>query len=179
MNADFEKQIENLPKKGNSIKDKLFNKDYFLRSTEFGVSTLDKDEIIFDSKNSNNGSLIVIGFASLFICFRFIDTDHFIPMLLFLGIGILANLVYFKYRKNKFIKINLIGFEIENTKFEWNDVYDFGALVKPSRHITYYELMIFSNSKGKKSYNLYVFQSDKDDILKNLNYFKKKFEANK
>ena len=47
MNTDFEKQIENLPKKGNSIKDKLFNKDYFLRSTEFGVSNIDKEEIIF------------------------------------------------------------------------------------------------------------------------------------
>ncbi len=46
MNTDFEKQIENLPKKDNSIKDKLFNKDYFLRSTEFGVSTTEKEEIM-------------------------------------------------------------------------------------------------------------------------------------
>lgn len=46
MNTDFEKQIENLPKKRNSIKDKLFNKDYFLRSTEFNTSTIDKDEIL-------------------------------------------------------------------------------------------------------------------------------------
>jgi len=46
MNIDFEKQIENLPKKGNSLKDKLFNKDYFLRSKEFNTSTIDKEEII-------------------------------------------------------------------------------------------------------------------------------------
>ena len=66
MNIDFEKQIENLPKKGNSIKDKLFNKDYFLRSTKFGISTIEKEEIIFDTKKSNNGTLIIIGLAILF-----------------------------------------------------------------------------------------------------------------
>jgi len=178
MNIDFEKQIENLPKKGNSIKDKLFNKDYFLRSTEFGVSNIDKEEIIFDSKKSNNGTLIIIGLAILFICFRFKDSDNFIPILIFSGIGMIANIIYLKFRKSNLIKINLSGFEIENIKYEWNDIYDFGALVKPSRHITYYELMIFSKAKGKKTYSLFSFQSDKDDILKNLNYFKKKFENN-
>ncbi len=70
MNIDFEKQIENLPKKGNSIKDKIFNKDYFLRSTEFGVSTIDKEEIIFDTKKSNNGTLIIIGLAIVFYMFK-------------------------------------------------------------------------------------------------------------
>jgi hypothetical protein len=178
MNIDFEKQIENLPKKGNSIKDKLFNKDYFLRSTEFGVSNIDKEEIIFDSKKSNNGTLIIIGLAILFICFRFKDSDNFIPILIFSGIGMIANIIYLKFRKSNLIKINLSGFEIENIKYEWNDIYDFGALVKPSRHITYYELMIFSKAKGKKTYSLFSFQSDKDEILKNLNYFKKKFENN-
>jgi len=58
MNADFEKQIENLPKKGNSIKDKLFSKDYFLRSSEFDLSSIDKEEITFNSKKSNIGLLI-------------------------------------------------------------------------------------------------------------------------
>ena len=120
MNTDFEKQIENLPKKGNSIKDKLFNKDYFLRSTEFGVSTTEKEEIIFDTKKSNNGTLIIIGLAILFICFRFKDSDNFIPILIFSGIGMIANLVYLKFRKSKLIKINLLGFEIENIKFEWD-----------------------------------------------------------
>lgn len=179
MNIDFEKQIENLPKKGNSIKDKLFNKDYFLRSTEFGASTIDKEEIIFDSKKSNNRTLIIIGLAIVFICFRFKGSDNFIPILIFSGIGMIANIIYLKLRKNKLIKINLSGFEIENIKFEWDDIYDFGVLVKPTRHITYYELIIFSKSKGKKVYSLYNYQSDKDDILKNLNYFKKKFETNK
>ena len=80
-------------------------------------------------------------------------------------------------RKSKQIKIDKIGFEIENIKYDWDDIYDFGALVKPSRHITYYELIIFSKSKGKKVYSLFSFQSDKDEILKNLNYFKKKFET--
>lgn len=179
MNTDFEKQIENLPKKGNSIKDKLFNKDYFLRSTEFGVSTIEKEEIIFDTKKSNNGTLIIIGLAILFICFRFKDSDNFIPILIFSGIGMIANIIYLKFRKSKLIKINLSGFEIENIKYEWDDIYDFGALVKPTRHITYYELIIFSKAKGKKTYSLFSFQSDKDEILKNLNYFKKKFETSK
>ena len=179
MNTDFEKQIENLPKKGNSIKDKLFNKDYFLRSTEFGVSTTEKEEIIFDTKISNNGTLIIIGLAIVLICLRFKDSDNFIPILIFSGIVMIANLVYLNFRKSKLIKINLSGFEIENIKFEWDDIYDFGALVKPNRYITYYELIIFSKSKGKKVYNLFSFQSDKDDILKNLNYFKGKFEINK
>ncbi|RTL13397.1 MAG: hypothetical protein EKK56_05475 [Flavobacteriaceae bacterium] len=179
MNTDFEKQIENLPKKGNSLKDKLFNKDYFLRSTEFGVSTIEKEEIIFDTKKSNNGTLIIIGLAILFICFRFKDSDNFIPILIFSGIGMIANIIYLKFRKSKLIKINLSGFEIENIKFEWDDIYDFGALVKPNKYITYYELIIFSKSKGKKVYSLFSFQSDKDEILKNLNYFKEKFETNK
>ena len=177
MNTDFEKQIENLPKKGNSIKDKLFNKDYFLRSTEFGVSTTEKEEIIFDTKKSNNGTLIIIGLAIVLICLRFKDSDNFIPILIFSGIVMIANLVYLKFKKSKLIKINLSGFEIENIKFEWDDIYDFGALVKPNKYITYYELIIFSKSKGKKVYNLFSFQSDKDEILKNLNYFKKKFET--
>lgn len=177
MNTDFEKQIENLPKKGNSIKDKLFNKDYFLRSTEFGISTINKEEIIFDTKKSNNGTLIIIGLAIVLICFRFKDSDNFIPILIFSGIGMIANLVYIKFRKSNLIKINLSGFEIENIKFEWDDIYDFGALVKPNKYITYYELIIFSKSKGKKVYSLLSFQSDKDEILKNLNYFKKKFET--
>ena len=179
MTIDFEKQIENLPKKGNSIKDKIFNKDYFLRSTEFGVSTIDKEEIIFDTKKSNNGTLIIIGLAILFVCLRFKDRDNFIPILIFSGIGMIANIIYLKFRKSNLIKINLSGFEIENIKFEWGDVYDFGVLVKPNRYITYYELIIFSKSKGKKVYSLFNFQSDKDEILKKLNYFREKFETNK
>ena len=179
MNIDFEKQIENLPKKGNSIKDKIFNKDYFLRSTEFGISTIGKEEIIFDTKKSNNGTLIIIGLAIVFICLRFKDSDNFIAILIFSGIGMIANIIYMIFRKSNLIKINLSGFEIENIKFEWSDVYDFGVLVKPNRYITYYELIIFSKTKGKKVYSLFNFQSDKDEILKKLNYFREKFETNK
>ena len=179
MNTDFENQIENLPKKGNSIKDKLFNKDYFLRSTEFGVSTLDKDEIIFDSKNSNLGNFILAGTAAIFVSFRFKEPIATYSAIIIIVIVIVLGYFFTLKRKNKAIKIDKIGFEIENTKFEWNDVYDFGLLVKPTRHLTNFDLMIFSNSKGKKSYNLYAFQSDKDDILKNLNYFKKRFKVNK
>ena len=114
-----------------------------------------------------------------FICLRFKDSDNFIAILIFSGIGMIANIIYLKFRKSNLIKINLSGFEIENIKFEWSDVYDFGVLVKPNRYITYYELIIFSKTKGKKVYSLFSFQSDKDEILKNLNYIKEKFETNK
>jgi hypothetical protein len=177
MNSDFEKQIENLPKKGNSLKVKLFSKDYFLRSSEFGLSSIDKEEITFNSKKSNIGLLMIIGLAFLFISYRFKDSDYFIIIVLLLAIAMIANVIYLINRKNELIKINTLGFEIEKTNFDWNDIYDFGALVKANRHLTYYELIIFSDSKGKKVYNLFSFQSDKDDILKNLNYFKKRFES--
>lgn len=179
MNIDFEKQIENLPKKGNSIKDKLFNKDYFLRSAEFGVSNIDKEEIIFDSKKSNLGNFLLAGSAAVFVALRFKE-----PIVIYLIISVVIIVMTLGYfftlnRNHKIIKINSLGFEIENIKFEWDDVYDFGVLVKPNRYITYYELIIFSNSKGKKVYSLYRFQNDKGDILKNLNYFRDKFEKSK
>ncbi|WP_445714411.1 hypothetical protein [Flavobacterium sp.] len=179
MNTDFEKQIENLPKKGNSIKDKLFNKDYFLRSSEFGISTIDKEKIIFDSKKSSLGNFVLAGTAAIVVSFRFKESIVTYSAIIIIVIAMTLGYFFTLKRKSKVIKINKIGFEIENIKFEWDDIYDFGALVKPTRHITYYELIIFSKTKGKKVYSLYNYQSERDDILKNLNYFKEKFETNK
>ena len=179
MNIDFEKQIENLPKKGNSIKDKLFNKDYFLRSTEFNTSTIDKEEIIFESKKSSIGNFVLAGTAAIGISFRFKESIITYSAIIIIVIVMILGYFFTLKRKSKLIKIDKLGFEIENIKYEWDDIYDFVALVKPTRHITYYELIIFSKLKGKKVYSLFSFQSDKDEILKNLNYFKEKFETNK
>ena len=179
MNTNFEKQIENLPKKGNSLKDKLFNKDYFLRSTEFGISTINKEEIIFDNKKSTLGNFLLAGIAAVFVTLRFKEPIVIYSIISIIVIVMILGYFFTSNRKNKIIKINLLGIEIENITFLWNDIYDFGVLVKPSRYITYYELIIFSNSKGKKVFNLFSFQNDKDDIIKNLNYFKNKFESNK
>ena len=179
MNTDFEKQIENLPKKGNSIKDKLFNKDYFIRSTEFGVSTTEKEEIIFESKKSSIGNFVLAGTAAIGVSFRFKESIITYSAIIIIIIVMTLGYFFTLKRKSKQIKIDKIGFEIENIKYDWDDIYDFGALVKPSRHITYYELIVFSKAKGKKTYSLFSFQSDKDEILKNMNYFNKKFETNK
>jgi len=179
MNIDFEKQIENLPKKGNSLKDKLFNKDYFLRSKEFNTSTIDKEEIIFESKKSSIGNFVLAGTAAIGVSFRFKESIITYSAIIIIVIVMALGYFFTLKRKSKLIKINLSGFEIENIKFEWDDIYDFGALVKPNKYITYYELIIFSKSKGKKVYSLFSFQSDKDEILKNLNYFKEKFETSK
>ncbi len=179
MNIDFEKQIENLPKKGNSLKDKLFNKDYFLRSKEFNTSTIDKEEIIFESKKSSIGNFVLAGTAAIGVSFRFKESIITYSAIIIIVIVMALGYFFTLKRKSKLIKIDKLGFEIENIKYEWDDIYDFGALVKPTRHITYYELIIFSKAKGKKTYSLFSFQSDKDEILKNLNYFKKKFETSK
>ena len=179
MKVDFEKQIESLPKKKNSFKEKLFNQSYFLRSSEFSSSTINKEEIVFDSKKSNIGLLLMVGLPCVFISLKFKDSYVFYPIIIFIIIAMLFNFIYLNNRKRKIIKIDNSGFEIENIKFDWDDIYDFGIMVKPNRYITYYELLVFSSSKGKKVYNLFSFQSEKDDILMNLNYFKKKYETNK
>ena len=73
MKVDFEKQIESLPKKKNSFKEKLFNQSYFLRSSEFSSSTINKEEIVFDSKKSNIGLLLMVGLPCVFISLKFIS----------------------------------------------------------------------------------------------------------
>lgn len=180
MNTDFERQIEILPKKGNSLKDKLFSKDYFLRSSEYSISTIEKDVIDFNDKNSITYILMTIGFGCLFLIrFKIKDSFLFYPMLIFVIIAVIANFIYLKTKKRKIIRISNSYLEIENVKFEWNDIYDFGLMVKPNRYMTYHELIVFSYSRGRKTYNLFNFQNQEDDIMKNLNYFKKKFESNK
>jgi len=176
---NFERQIENLPKKGSGIKDLFFNKDYFLRSTEFETSAIEKEQITFSNKTSNSKILITTALACFFICFRFKEKDIFISMLLFTGISLIVCFIFLKNKKEKIIKINNLEIEIENSKFDWRDIYDFGVLAKPNKYYTYHELIIFSHSKGKKNFNLYGFQSDTNEILKNINYFKKKYEISK
>lgn len=180
MNADFERQINNLPKKGNSLKDKFFNKDYFLRSSEYSISTIEKDVIEFNDKNSITYILMTVGFGCLFIIrLKMKESFLFYPMIIFVTIAIIANFIYLKTKKRKTIRITNSEIEIENVKFEWNDIYDFGLMVKPNRYMTFHELIVFSYSRGKKTYNLFSFQNQEDEIMKNLNYFKKKFESNK
>ncbi len=166
MNTDFERQIENLSKKGNTIKDKLLNKDFFLRSTEFGVSTVEKEEIVFNSKKSNFVNYLLSGFVAIFVAFKFKEPVVTYSVICIIIVVLIIGYSFSLIKKSKIIKMNYLSVEIENSKFEWNDIYDFGVLVKPSRYITYYELLIFSNSKGKKVFNLYSFQKDKDNIIK-------------
>ena len=111
MNTDFEKQIENLPKKGNSIKDKLFNKDYFLRSTEFGVLITEKEEIIFESKKSSIGNFVLAGTAAIGVSFRFKESIISYSAIIIILIVMTLGYFFTLKRKSKQIKIDKIGFE--------------------------------------------------------------------
>jgi len=138
-----------------------------------------KKKLYFESKKSSIGNFVLAGTAAIGVSFRFKESIITYSAIIIIVIVMALGYFFTLKRKSKLIKINLSGFEIENIKFEWDDIYDFGALVKPNKYITYYELIIFSKSKGKKVYSLFSFQSDKDEILKNLNYFKEKFETSK
>jgi hypothetical protein len=177
MNQNIEKLIESLPKKKNSIKSKLLNQSYFLRSTEFNKTIIYKSEVEFNSKDSNKGILLIIGLACLFISIRFKDSEHFITMLILSIIGFLGNIIFLNCRKGNTIRINKTGFEIENTKFDWNDIYDFGVLIKPNKYMNVYHLILFSNLYGKKEYNLFSFKNKEAKIVETMIFFKDKFNS--
>jgi hypothetical protein len=170
MKGDFQKQIDNLSKKGGFIS----SKPYFIGSSEFSNSNNSDNEIEFKSTNSNNSLLIIIGIVSLVLSLRFKESIFFYPLLIFIAITMTINFIYLKTKKVKTIKINSLGFEIDNIKYNWDEVHDFSVKVNPNKYLTFYHLIIFSNSKGKKEHNLFSFQSQQDNIINNLNCFREK-----
>ncbi|GAA4051822.1 hypothetical protein [Flavobacterium chungnamense] len=175
MNENFDKTIDSFPKKGNFITNNLLNKPYFLLSSEFTNSAVNENEVFFKSSQSNKSLLLIIGISCLIISLKFKNSLFYYPLLIFIALAMAFNFFYLKNKKVKTIKISDFNIEIENVKYEWSEIYAFGVMVNPNRYLTYYTLIIFSNLKGKKEHNLFSFQSQQDDIIKKMNYFREKY----
>lgn len=177
QNSEIEKLIEKQPKQKNMVIEFLFDTPYFVRSSEY-VSTIEKysEEIVFTNKDASKFIYVVLGFITLIFGFRAIeDVSSRYLVLVFLLILVLV-FWYNKTRKLEEIKISEEGIEIENTKYFWDQIYDYGFTIVPKHKSSDYYLEIFTMTGVKLTFGLYNY-SNLDGIIETMNFFRNRYHS--
>lgn len=179
QNPELENLINKQSKPANKVIDFIFSNPYFVRSSEYdSIIKRYQEEIVFTNKESNNFIYFVLTFITLIIGFKAIE-EVSSRYLFFIFLGII--LLFFWYnstRKLKQIKISEKGIEIEESKYFWNQIYDYGFTIVPKHNTSDYYLEIFTQTGVKLSFGLYDFK-EPDAIIETMNFFRNKYNSKK
>lgn len=177
QNPELEKLIEKQPKQKNMVIKFLFDTPYFVRSTEY-VSTIEeyREEIVFTNKEASKFIYVVFGFVIFIFGFRAIEdvSSRYLVLVFLLVLALVF--WYNKTRKLEEIKISEEGIEIENTKYFWNQIYDYGFTIVPKHKSSDYYLEIFTMTGVKLSFVLYNY-SNLDSIIETMNFFRNRYNS--
>ena len=177
QNSEIEKLIEKQPKQKNIVIDFLFDTPYFVRSTEY-VSTIEeyREEIVFTNKDASKFIYVVLGFVIFILGFRAIEDVSSRYLVIGLLLILVLVFLYNKTRKLEEIKISEVGIEIENTKYLWDQIYDYGFTIVPKHKTSDYYLEIFTITGVKLSFGLYNY-SNPDGIIETMNFFRNRYNS--
>lgn len=169
---NFQLIIESLPKKRNFLTHEILHKPFFVKSENFeSLTTKYPEELIFRD-NEINYFFAFFPFAMCFLVIFKCDlqSDNF-----YFSIGIivflLSLMINLKFKRHRLIIINKKGFKIDNDKFLWEDIYDYGVFVSFGYRKKTQVIYIFSIDRGLKKYDISGFHQI--EIMKTLNSYRR------